>query len=85
MPDLAIDLHGERPDRGRINYLLVEAIARARASGLGLRIIHGRGAGVMAGLVHSLLEERGLPCAASWANPGETRLDAATLRRKPRW
>lgn len=81
MPYHDIDLHGEMPDRGRVSYLLDEALQAARHQRRGLRIIHGRGEGVMAALVHDILADWAVGYTHGWANPGETRVELRAVLR----
>ncbi|HXE30428.1 MAG TPA: Smr/MutS family protein [Terriglobales bacterium] len=76
-----LDLHGERLDRGRVGYRLREALRAAARERAGLRVIHGRGQHVLAELVQSVLREWELEHAEGWANPGETRVEAAAVAR----
>ena len=77
-----LDLHGVPPDPGRVGLLLREAMDHARRRHLGLRIIHGRGEGVMADLVGDLLQCWGVDHQRGILNPGETRIADQVLQRK---
>ncbi len=76
-----LDLHGVPPDAGRVGYLLREALEQARRKHLGLRIIHGRGEGIMAALVADTLTAWGVEHQRGVLNPGETRVEARDLQR----
>ncbi len=80
-PFLELDLHGSLPEAQPIAVRIREAGRAAQRSHRGLRIIHGRGAGVLARIVQNILEERGVEFTAGVVNPGETRIDSHTVQR----
>ncbi|GEM_PF-3163520 len=76
-----LDLHGTRPDPGRVGFLLQEALLRARRGHRGLRVIHGRGEFVLARLAQAWLQTQQLEFEQGVFNPGETRIAAPTVQR----
>ncbi len=77
-----LDLHGVPPDPARLSFLLQKAMDQAKRRHLGLRIIHGRGEGVMAELVGELLRSLEVEHQRGILNPGETRITARELQRR---
>ena len=69
------------PKPPRFFRRLVGCPRRARRQHLGLRIIHGRGAHVLASIAQSWLTDHGLPFQEGFLNPGETRVEAVSLQR----
>lgn len=78
---LDCDLHGLLPEGPPVFHRLAECARRARRQHLGLRIIHGRGAHVLASIAQSWLADHGLPFQEGFLNPGETRVEAVSLQR----
>lgn len=78
---LDCDLHGLRPEGPPIYSRLAECARRAQRRHLGLRIIHGRGAHILASIAQSWLEQNGLAFQEGYLNPGETRVEARILAR----
>lgn len=76
-----LDLHGVPPDPARVEHLLRDAMNQAKRRHSGLRIIHGRGEGVMAALVGDLLRGMDVQHVRGVLNPGETRVEHLTLQR----
>ncbi|MGH9533269.1 MAG: Smr/MutS family protein [Terriglobales bacterium] len=82
MPDyLDCDLHGLLPEGPPVRQRLEDRARQARQRHLGLRIIHGRGAHVLASIAQAWLADHGLAFQEGYLNPGETRVEAVSLQR----